>query len=223
MRAITGFSSLPLGPSASPMPTGAPVTSKPIFTQSGNAIVYSYPDLDHESQGRRVLPTVLVPRAFDLLGTPETPPSTSYWWFALAGSIAGLAGYWWWQQLHEPKRFALPAYAEPNPRHGVIDVRVDRLYAWLPKLEETLHDIREGRLSRSSGEPLRVSRLDSPRGSFFILDGHHRAIEAVLAGRSRVQAVIDPEMPRIERTGGAHRSILEAKASVSQFVQQSLK
>jgi len=118
MRTITGFNTLPLGPSASPMPAGAPVTQKPVFTESGNAIVYSYPDLDHESQGRKVLPTVLVPKAFDLLGTPESPPSTSYWWFALAGSIAGLAGFWWWDQLHKTKRLE-PAYAEPNPLDDV--------------------------------------------------------------------------------------------------------
>jgi len=118
MRTITGFSTLPLGPSASPMPAGAPVTTTPVFTQSGNAIVYSYPDLDHESQGRKVLPTVLVPKAFIMLGASESPPSQLYWWFALAGSIAGFAGFWWWDQLHKTRHLA-PAYAEPNPLNDV--------------------------------------------------------------------------------------------------------
>ncbi len=139
LRTITGFN-LPLG-DVPGRPADAPVTSKPIFTQSGNAIVYSYPDRDHESQGRHVLPTVLVPKAFDLLGTPETPPSTSYWWFALAGSIAGLAGYWWWQQLHEPKRLvtAAPAYAEESLPPGI---RTERSYSHTPPLDVTEKQIR---------------------------------------------------------------------------------
>lgn len=95
----------------------------------------------------------------------------------------------------------------------VLTVRVDRLYAWGPKLEETMKDICEGRLSFSSADPLRVSRLDAPRGGFFILDGHYRAIEALLDDQTHVRVVMDPVMPRIERAGGAHRNI-----SVARFV-----
>lgn len=94
---------------------------------------------------------------------------------------------------------------------------VGKLYAWLPKLEETLVDIREGRRSHSSDEPLRVSKLDTPRGGYFVLDGHHRAVEALMAGKSTVAIVLDKYVPRIERAGGAHAGILANKARVQDF------
>ncbi len=87
-------------------------------------------------------------------------------------------------------------------------IRLDKLYAWRPKVDETLDDIRQGRTSRSTGKPLVVSQLDAPRGAFWIIDGHHRAIEAAQAGAKTVYVVIDPNVPRIERTGGAYASVL---------------
>lgn len=102
-----------------------------------------------------------------------------------------------------------------------VTIPLRRLYAWKPKLAETMLDVQEGRLSYSSGQPLRVTRLDSPRGAFFILDGHHRAVESALRGDAVVHGVVDPEMPRIERTGGAHRSVVEQKANVLEFATAS--
>lgn len=61
-------------------------------------------------------------------------------------------------------------------------VSVSNLYGWRPKLEEVVVDLDEGRLSRSVGQPLLVSQLDKPRGAWMILDGYHRAVEAILAG-----------------------------------------
>ena len=101
------------------------------------------------------------------------------------------------------------------------EVPVNRLYSPRWKLEETLTEVRDGKLSRSNEQPLRLTRLDSPRGSFFILDGNHRAVEAVLAGKRTVTGIIDPEMPRIERIGGAHRDAVASKVNVVEFVRES--
>ena len=98
-------------------------------------------------------------------------------------------------------------------------VSVKKLFAWLPKLKDTVYDIRAGRVSYSTGQPLTVSQLDTPRGAFFILDGHHRAVEAVLAKRPEIAIEINPHVPRIERTGDAYRSVVAEKANVADFVK----
>lgn len=61
---------------------------------------------------------------------------------------------------------------------AVLTIPLNRLYGWSPKVEEVYEDIQAGRLSHSPNVPGRVSRLDNPRGSFFILDGYHRIVEA---------------------------------------------
>jgi len=99
-----------------------------------------------------------------------------------------------------------------------VDVR--KLYAWRPKLEETLVDIKEGRLSHSPDHPARVSRLDTPRGAFMILDGHHRVVEAILAKRPSIKIEMDQYVPRIERAGGAYQNYVTDKANVYDFIQR---
>lgn len=94
-------------------------------------------------------------------------------------------------------------------------IGVGKLYAWRPKVTETVIDVREGRLSRSNKNPLVVSQLDSPRGAFWIVDGHHRAVEAIQAGKKSVKVMIDSNVPCIERTGGAYRSVLSDKIQMT--------
>jgi len=96
------------------------------------------------------------------------------------------------------------------------DVR--KLYAWRPKLEETIVDVDEGRISRSPDQPVRVSRLDSPRGAYLILDGHHRTVEALRRGRRTIPIKIDHYVPRIERAGGAFQSYVDDKVNVYERV-----
>jgi hypothetical protein len=88
----------------------------------------------------------------------------------------------------------------------VFRARVARLWTRTSKLASTIDDVREGRLSYESDVPIVLSRLDDPRGGLFIIDGHHRAVEALLRGDSSILARIDEHVPRIERTGGAYRS-----------------
>jgi len=123
-----------------------------------------------------------------------------------------------------PKRSAaqlsreIAAALAPSP---VASASVQVLFGWRPKLEEVMLDLREGRVSRSQGKPLIVSRLDAPRGGLMIIDGYHRAVEAILAGRRSVDFEIDPFVPRIERAGGAHRHYVDDKVGLVDFVRRS--
>lgn len=102
---------------------------------------------------------------------------------------------------------------------GTINIPITKLYGWKPKTDEVYEDIRAQRLSRSTG-PVIVSRLDTPRGAFFILDGYHRIVEAALAGATTVEATIDVHIPRIERTGGAHADMVAQKVPIVELVQR---
>jgi hypothetical protein len=98
-------------------------------------------------------------------------------------------------------------------------VPIARLYGWRPKMDEVLQDIRSGRLSHTNG-PVTISRLDSPRGSFFVMDGHHRIVEAGMAGRDTIEAIINQYTPRIERTGGSFRDMVADKEPFTSLIQR---
>lgn len=100
-----------------------------------------------------------------------------------------------------------------------LQVPVSRLWAWPDKLVETLQDIREGRRSFAKREPLTVSRLDSPRGHFYVMDGHHRLVERIEEGDARVPAVLNPFVPRIERTGGSYDFLIARKVRVVDWLR----
>jgi len=99
-------------------------------------------------------------------------------------------------------------------------VPVERFWTIPDKLEETLHDIAEGRRSYSYEAPLRVSALDTPRGHYFVLDGHHRLVEHLQAGDRTVAVELDPYTPRIERTGGAHQNRVARKVNIAARVRR---
>lgn len=103
-----------------------------------------------------------------------------------------------------------------------LRVRVSMLYSWRPKVIETIDDVREGRRSWSAKSPIVVSRLDSPRGGFFIVDGHHRAVEAVERGDRVISAYLSEYIPRIERTGGAYRNWLDNKVNIQSCTRRML-
>lgn len=100
---------------------------------------------------------------------------------------------------------------------GVLLVSVKKLYGWGEKAESAYREVLEGKLSYSGDAPIRVSRLDSPRGSFFIIDGYHRAIEAIRAGLGTVSVVVDEYVPRIERTGGAFKTKVDEKVPMTKY------
>lgn len=99
-------------------------------------------------------------------------------------------------------------------------VSMKKLFGWRPKLKEAIVDVDEGRLSHSGDAPLTVSRLDTPRGTYMILDGYHRAIEAIRAGRMTIPVELDKYVPRIERAGGAFGSYVTDKVNVYEHVKK---
>lgn len=101
----------------------------------------------------------------------------------------------------------------------IFNVSVKKIFAWGPKVDQTIVEVSDGKLSYGSGKPIPVSQLDSPRGGYFVVDGHHRIVEAILNGKSQISAVIDANIPRIERTGGAHHSFVAAKVNVYERVK----
>lgn len=106
---------------------------------------------------------------------------------------------------------------------SVRAVALERLFGWRPKVNKTVVDILEGRLSYSAHLPVVVSRLDHPRGGYFIIDGYHRVVEAWMHHDAVILAIIDSHIPRIERTGGAHRGMLEDKVNIADYLLSRLK
>ena len=96
-----------------------------------------------------------------------------------------------------------------------IVVPFQKLYGWKPKFTEAIQDIHDELFSRSSGDPITVSRLDSPRGSFFLMNGYHRVFEAMMQGQSSIEAKIDLYIPRIERTGGGYSGMVNNKIRIT--------
>lgn len=106
--------------------------------------------------------------------------------------------------------------ATPAPE---VRIPVKKLYGWEPKVDQTIVDVREGRLSYNKGKPVRVSKLDTPRGAYFIVDGHHRVVEAVLDGDATIAVELDMHVPRIERAGGAYQQMTDGKVNVLDHVR----
>lgn len=97
------------------------------------------------------------------------------------------------------------------------EARLRSLYAWRPKLDETLQELEREELSyHASGSPLLVSKL-SRRGSWFILDGHHRAVEAVRRGEPTITIVQSADVPNIEH-GGGYRDMLAKMVNLVDYV-----
>jgi len=97
-------------------------------------------------------------------------------------------------------------------------VSLRRFYAWRPKVVETEDEVRRGLVSRSVHLPVSASRLERPRGGLWILDGHHRVVEAIQRGDRGIDVEISRYIPRIERTGGAYSSVLADMVHVATFV-----
>lgn len=97
-----------------------------------------------------------------------------------------------------------------------FEVPFTRIYGWRPKVIQTVQEIQAGKLSQTKAG-VTLSRLDSPRGSFFVIDGYHRIIESAMAGGKSIQATIDEYTPRIERTGGAWKNKVADKIPILSY------
>lgn len=106
-------------------------------------------------------------------------------------------------------------------QESVLNVPLNKIYGWKPKADQTIEDIRQNKLSYSADSPLILSRLDNPRGYFFIMDGYHRFLQAILANQATLPATIDSFVPRIERTGGAHSSMVNEKVHLLPYFSKA--
>lgn len=95
-------------------------------------------------------------------------------------------------------------------------VPLDSLYSPKWKVEESYNEILKGELSRTDG-PIKVSKIG--RNKFFVIDGNHRTIEAILNSKSSIIATLDEFYPDLTKTGGAFNSELEKTVQVTSYLK----
>jgi predicted double-glycine peptidase len=105
-----------------------------------------------------------------------------------------------------------------NPAGKQFTVQLSQLWSPQWKVDETNADISAGRLSRTK-DPLKLSKMG--RGRYFIIDGNHRAQEAMMAGMTEYPAALDEFTPDMNRTGGAYRTMLEQAVPVAKTILKS--
>jgi hypothetical protein len=104
-----------------------------------------------------------------------------------------------------------------NPR-GIFNVRLASLLTPDWKLQETLHDISDGKLSWTRG-PLTVTKAG--HGRYLVMNGNHRALEGLMAGMTEYPAELDAYVPDLTRTGGAHDSVLRSAVPLSKGISRA--
>lgn len=111
-----------------------------------------------------------------------------------------------WDAYQKSQQPPTQAWVRGNCKFaGVMKISAAKLYGWRPKVEETIKEIQNNQLSHSSG-PVTVSKLDSIRGGWFVTDGHHRAIEAMMKNENAILCEQNPHIPYLERPAEAYRS-----------------
>ena len=111
-------------------------------------------------------------------------------------------------------------WIESNEPAKSIVIPCNKLFGLKEKIIETLDDINKGRLSRSTGNPITVSKLDPPRG-FFIMDGYHRTFEELQKGSTSIIGAVSVYVPRIQRSGGAYSWMLQQLTPIMPYVKLS--
>ncbi len=69
-----------------------------------------------------------------------------------------------------------------------IDIPFDKLVVDKVNLTTAIENIRGGRPSRSKDNPMQVAR--SNNGKYYLLDGYHRFVEAILNGKKRTKGIL---------------------------------
>jgi hypothetical protein len=108
------------------------------------------------------------------------------------------------------------------PQRKVFQVKTSNLFFRTEHAVEAFDDIMAGRVSRSTGAPASVSKLDR-RGAWFLMDGYHRVLEQVLSGAEEVQVQVNADVPNIEHTGGAYDFMIDDIINVSQFAHGEVR
>ena len=98
-------------------------------------------------------------------------------------------------------------------------VALKQLFSPLWKIQETLKDIDEGKVSKNNGI-VKVSKMGN--GKYFIIDGNHRVVEAIQRGEDSIIVVLDEFVPDITRTGGAYNNMIGEAVQVISVVKKEL-
>jgi hypothetical protein len=103
-----------------------------------------------------------------------------------------------------------------NESNSSFKVPLDSLYSPKWKIVESYKEILKVELSKTDG-PIKVSKIG--RNKFFIIDGNHRTIEAILNSESSLMATLDEFYPDLTKTGGAFNSVLEQTVQVTKYLK----
>lgn len=68
----------------------------------------------------------------------------------------------------------------------VVHVDLQKLYTAPWKLRQTAQELDRGEVSQSNEHPLHLKHLG--RGRYYVIDGNHRVLEALLAGKKTLPA-----------------------------------
>jgi len=101
-----------------------------------------------------------------------------------------------------------------------LRVPLSKLYTPDWKLQQTINEVRRGLVSHATGQPIIVSKLETPRGAYFVMDGNHRVLEAIERGETKISAVVNPHVPNMHRAGGAFNSMLATAVRIADYVKR---
>ena len=85
-------------------------------------------------------------------------------------------------------------------------VHINKLYSPLWKIKETVSDIESGKPSQSPG-PITISKMGD--GKYYVMDGNHRVVEAIQNGQTFVDALLNPHLPDMTRSGGGYDNFIK--------------
>lgn len=91
-----------------------------------------------------------------------------------------------------------------------IEVALNKLFGWKTKVVQSIENVRNDRLSYTKGA-INVSRLDSPRGAFFVLDGHHRVLKPLRMVKSQFSLLLMSTYPELKELAGHSKTWLMKK------------
>jgi len=77
-------------------------------------------------------------------------------------------------------------------------VSINNLWSHRKYLEEVYKNISEGRFSLSKGKTPIATKSLQIKGSFFIMDGHHRVLEAIIDGEKQIQIEWNKHLPYLD-------------------------
>jgi GNAT superfamily N-acetyltransferase len=96
-------------------------------------------------------------------------------------------------------------------------VNISSLFSPEWKIKETLSDIYQGKVSKTSG-PITISKMGN--GKYYIINGNHRVIESINRGEEKINVTIDKHIPDMNKTGGAYNNMLIDAVQVTSLVSK---